>query len=84
MTTVSTGKVKNGKIVAKLFEQEYLLKSVLFHIGTEVGGGHYTAITYENEKWMFLNDSVVSSKNGYVNQAYKSKDNYIFMYELSE
>ena len=84
MTTVSAGKVENGRIVAKLFKQEYLLKSVLFHIGTEVGGGHYTAVTYENEKWMFLNDSVVSSKNSYVNQAYKSKDNYILMYELSE
>ena len=84
MTTVSTGKVENGKIVAKLFGQDYFLKSVLFHIGTEVGRGHYTAVTCEQEKWIYLNDSIVSSRKNYIHQAYKSKDNYLFMYELSE
>ena len=70
--------------MANLFGKKYLLKSIMFHMGLGVGGGHYTAVAKEQEKWMFLNDSHVSCKDRYIHQAHKSKDSYLLFYILNE
>ena len=56
----------------------------MFHMGLGVGGGHYTAVAKEQEKWVFLNDSHVSCKDRYIHQAHKSKDSYLLFYILNE
>jgi ubiquitin C-terminal hydrolase len=57
---------------------------LLFHKGFDVHSGHYTAITNEFEKWFFLNDSHVTSKDSYKSQAHKSDDNHMIFYKLQE
>ena len=83
-TKVSTGRIQNGNIVAQLFGKQYLLKSVVLHIGNGVEAGHYTAITQEKEKWWFCNDGIVNCHEKYFEQAYKSGNSYLLLYQHAD
>lgn len=83
-TPVSTGKFQEDRIIATLFGRKYRLKSIFFRKGIGIHSGHFTSITNECNKWFFLNDSQVTCKDSYKQQAYKSADNYVLCYKLQD
>jgi ubiquitin C-terminal hydrolase len=60
----------------------YRLKAVVFHHGTSLADGHYTAYLRRDRGWWHANDSRVTDFQGDIHTAGGSP--YLFIYEQTE
>lgn len=63
--------------------QSYRLKSIVYHIGSSIQGGHYIAYVYKNKQWWLANDDSIqkASKSSIKNAL---RQGYLYLYEKEE